>query len=379
MVTGVQHNERIPWRALIAVALVGLWAAPNAIAKPIIMSPDPVFNFGEVDNDQKVKHDFVIKNAGDEVLEIDSVKPTCGCTVAEPATKTLEPGQETTVSVTLNLGGKQGHQQKRIAVISNDPDQPSYNLELTGVALTTILVEPNLLNFERISDSDPHTAKVLVKSMREGHTFTITDVTVSEDAPFKAEVQTITPGKEYAVVATTNPNLMAGALSGRMTIRTDDESRRAILVNVFGTVIGALRVSPPSINIQANSAPDARPAQMYLQVLPGRISDFELLEVIAPVEGMKAELIQRKVNDYHIKLTNMPVDESLKGKQLIVKTNLPEMPELRIPFNVRPERPVGARQVPPRLPVGRPGEAPRPIRPTSPVSQASPPAAPANQ
>lgn len=355
---------------VVAVFLSVLGGVSAAFAKPIIMSPEPAFDFGEAENDQKITHEFVVKNAGDEPLELTEVKTTCGCTVAELQTHLLEPGQETIVGVTFNLKGKQGPQHKRITVLSNDPDQPSYGLELTGTALTTIMVEPSIINFGRIEDAEPHEQKIIIKSMREGHTFNILDVTASEDSPFKAALETVSPGKEYTVAAVSNPNLMPGTLSGRITVRTDDESRPAILVQVYGHVIGALQVRPDAINIQANTTPEARPASMYLQVLPGRVHEFELLEVIAPVAAMKAELIKRKDNDYHIKLSDMPVDETLKDKELIVRTNLPEMPEIRIPFRVRPERPAQLGRPAARIPAGRalpgaaPPQLPRPTRPT---------------
>ena len=85
---------------------------------------------------------------------------------------------------------------------------------------------------------------------------------------------------------------------------------------------------------------------------------------------MKAELIKRKDNDYHIKLSEMPVDKSLEGKELIVRTNLPDTPEIRIPFQVRAGRPVQVGRVPARVPNG--------IAPVAPKVQAdSAPAVPA--
>lgn len=359
------------WRLATGLSVLAALVSPAAIAKPVIMSPNPTFDFGEMENDQKVSHDFVIKNAGDEPLEISEVKTTCGCTVADLKVKSLAPGQETQVSATFNLKGKQGPQHKRITVLSNDPDQPSYALEMKGTALTTILVEPSIINFGRIEDETPQEQKVIIRSMREGHTFEIVDAKASGEAPFDVKVETIQPGKEYAIAAVTRPNMMPGTLSGRITVRTSDESRPAVLIQVYGHILGPLQVRPDAINIQANAAPDARPASMYLQVLPGRVKEFELLEVIEPIGGMEAELIKRKDNDYHIKLTNMPVDMSLADKELIVRTNLPEMPEVRIPFRVRPARPnpVAIRQ-PARVPEGR-AVPPRVVRPTRPAASGS--------
>lgn len=342
----------------MTMALMGLvvtaLASPLATAAPAIMSPTPVYEFGEMDNSQKVSHDFVIKNVGDEPLVINDVKSTCGCTVAKLENKTIQPGQETTIGATFNLKGKQGNQRKRITVMSNDPQQPNYFLEFQGVAVATINMEPRLLNMGRIMDNEPHSQSVTIKSMKDGHSFAIEKLTVSEGADFTASVEEVTPGKEYRVVANTEPNLTAGTLNGRITIMTDDPEHRALNVAVYGHVIGDLQLRPNVVTIRGSSDSNARPATQYLQVLPGRTKEFELLDVIAPIEGMSAELIKRKDNDYHVKLSEMPVDDSLDGKQLIITTNLPHKPEIRIPFQViSPQQGAGNKR-PARVPVVRP-------------------------
>lgn len=351
-------NSRAPFGnhyrvyTIMVLALLGVMGPflSVALAAPIIMSPDPVFDFGDRDNDGEVSHAFVVKNAGDEPLEISDVKTSCGCTVAELETRTLAPGEETKINATFNLKGKQGVQSKKITILSNDPAQASYHLEMKGNAISTIIMEPTIINLGRIEDSASHRGSVVIRSAKEGHTFTIEKITVDDAVPFTTELETVAPGKEYKLTAITNANMMPGSVNGRVTIMTDDPDRRLLSLNVFGHVVGALQIRPDVVRIQENSAPNARPASQYLQVLPGRTKEFELLEIIAPVEGMEAELIQRKENDYHIKLTQMPVDKSLEGKELIVRTNIPEMPEIRIPFEVRPETLNTVGRIPARAP-----------------------------
>src|SRR5690606_5552180 len=133
---------------------------------------------------EQVAHNFVVKNVGDEVLELGEVKVTCGCTVAKLEKNSLAPGEETTIAATLNLKGKQGVQSKKITVQSNDPEQPNYYLEFKGTATATIMMEPNLLNLGRIMDNDVHSLIVTLRSAKEGHTFKIEELIASEGAPF---------------------------------------------------------------------------------------------------------------------------------------------------------------------------------------------------
>ncbi len=355
--------------AVVAIASLGIFGSVSQAA-PIIMSPDPVFDFGEQDNEGKVVHDFVIKNAGDEPLEISEVKTTCGCTVAKPEVNTLAPGEETKVGVTFNLKGKQGPQTKKITVLTNDPETPQYYLELKGTALALIMMEPGMLNFGKIIDNEPHVLPITLRTTKEGYTFEVKDVTVEGAAPIQTVVETVSPGTEYKIVATTNANLMPGNISGTIKITTSETTRPVLEARVFGHVIGALTVQPNFVTIQSSSDPNAERSTQYLQVVAGRTKSFELLEVIAPIEGMKAELIKRKDNDYHIKLSEMPLDNSLRDKELIIRTNLPDTPEIRIPFKVRPARATQVGRTPSRIPNGTTTE------PTPVVSTAKPPQLP---
>ncbi len=362
---GVYGARPMVARVLVG-AIAGLWSVA-AMAAPAIMSPDPVYDFGEMDNSNKVERSFVVKNVGDEALVISDVKTTCGCTVAELEKNTLAPGEETTIAATFNLKGKQGVQSKKITVMSNDPETPNYILEIKGNSVATISLEPSLLNLGRIVDNDSHSQSVTVKSTKEGHTFKIERLVVPEDAQFSAEVEEVEPGKEYRITATTQPGLVAGMLNGRITVMTDDPSRKMMSISVYGHVIGALQIRPDVVTIRSNSDADAPRATQYLQVLPGRAKSFELLEVIAPIPNMKAELIMRKDNDYHIKLSDMPVDNSLKDKELIVTTNLPDRPEIRIPFRVLPSQEIQVGKTPSRVPTVQPSARPRaPQLPTGP-------------
>lgn len=346
-------NARIVKAVAASILVAGMGIlTPQSWAAPVIMSPDPVFDFGERDNEEKVEHNFVVKNAGDEVLNITDVKTTCGCTVAKPSVNTLAPGEETTIGVTFNLKGKQGVQNKKITVMTNDPETPQYYLELKGTALALIMMEPTMLNFGRIEDNEPHSLPITIRTTKEGYTFELKDVTIEGAAPIQTVIETVTPGKEYKVIATTNANLLPGSITGSVTIATSEATRPTLQAKVFGHVIGALTVQPPSIRIRSSSDPNAARTSQFLQVVPGRAKSFELLEIIPPIEGMKAELIKRKDNDYHIKLSDMPVDKSLEGKELIVRTNLPDTPEIRIPFQVTAGRPVQVGRTPTRVPNG---------------------------
>jgi hypothetical protein len=309
-------------------------AAPAADAPagaPRIFSPEPVFDFGSQDNEGKVQHDFTVMNVGTGTLEISNVKSSCGCTVAELAKKSLAPGEETTVSATFNLSGKQGPQTKVISVSSNDPDAPVYKLELKGNAIATIEVEPRFINYGSSSSELLADQKITIKSNKPEVTFNVTGAEVSEPA-FTAEVVTVEAGKSFEVILKNVQPLAPGIAQGVVNVRTDDPKRATIPVRYHATVVGDLDIAPNQINLRFSETGEV--TQQYMRVAAGRVKTFKILSVEAPSPTMEAEVIPRGENNYNIRLGNMPTDMSLDGKELIIKTDLATNPDIKVPIKV---------------------------------------------
>ena len=90
------------------------------------------YNFGEIKQGEKVTHVFVITNNGGDILKINEVHASCGCTAAKPDKDQLKPGESTNLVVTFNSTGRFGKQKKLIRVKSNDPENPQVLLTIKG-------------------------------------------------------------------------------------------------------------------------------------------------------------------------------------------------------------------------------------------------------
>ena len=71
--------------------------------------------------DTDAKFEFTATNVSKEEVSINALKTSCGCTVAQlPATPyKLAPGSNVTISVSMNLAGKQGQITKTVTVDSS--------------------------------------------------------------------------------------------------------------------------------------------------------------------------------------------------------------------------------------------------------------------
>lgn len=83
---------------------------------------DSLRNFGKINEGQKVALSFKFKNTGAKPLVIESVKPSCGCTVADYPREPVQPGEEGEITGEFDSDGRQGQQHKEITVTSNTPD-----------------------------------------------------------------------------------------------------------------------------------------------------------------------------------------------------------------------------------------------------------------
>ena len=122
-------------KKLILTLVLSAALSTLAIAAPAIYVVLPVYDFGSVLEGIAVEHTFMIKNTGDEPLDISGVNAQCGCTATEMATKSIAPGESVALDVLINTTTFGGTISKLITVYSNDPDSPLLNLRVTGQVL----------------------------------------------------------------------------------------------------------------------------------------------------------------------------------------------------------------------------------------------------
>jgi hypothetical protein len=81
-------------------------------------------DFGPVDENILVNHDFLLTNRGKSELFIRKVSASCGCTAVQPSKTVIAPGESTAISVQFDTRGRSGAEKKAITVITNDPRHP---------------------------------------------------------------------------------------------------------------------------------------------------------------------------------------------------------------------------------------------------------------
>jgi len=105
------------------------------------------YDFGIIDEEGLIKHEFLLENQGGSNLEIEDVKTGCGCTSTVLTKKVLAPGED--AKVIASYKGRPVNQREKIPIwiISNDPDKPIVQVILTGIVRTKVFWFPKSVSF----------------------------------------------------------------------------------------------------------------------------------------------------------------------------------------------------------------------------------------
>lgn len=94
-------------------------AAIDTANAPVFKFEKEVYDFGLVNEGDKVTYDFKFKNTGNSPLIISSASASCGCTVPDYPKQPIAPGEEGVISVVFNSEGRPGVQNKIVTVTAN--------------------------------------------------------------------------------------------------------------------------------------------------------------------------------------------------------------------------------------------------------------------
>jgi hypothetical protein len=86
---------------------------------PKVKFEKEIYDFGVIEQGEKVQFDFKFKNEGKTPLIITDATATCGCTVPEYPKQPVKPGEEGTIKVVFDSAGKEGMQDKQVTIFSN--------------------------------------------------------------------------------------------------------------------------------------------------------------------------------------------------------------------------------------------------------------------
>ncbi|MBP7829032.1 MAG: DUF1573 domain-containing protein [Kiritimatiellae bacterium] len=320
------------WTILLVAGLAAGGLAqepPPTNYAPKIACAEANWNFGDQVNTQTLEHVFTLRNEGNATLLIGNVRPTCGCTVAQLSTSSIEPGGEATLTAKLDLRGRSGGQIKQIRVESNDSTQSPFVLSMTGSAVAEVSVNPPNLFLGRLRAESIVTAAVEIVAA-PSTPLRVTGAT-SDNAAVSATTETVEEGRRYRLVIQTRPPLSIGHFLGRITVTTDHPGAYSTLsVTVTGVTGGGLTVAPSEIVIGSG---DVQPLTRHIVLHSPDNVPFSLLGVEVP-PGVNATVFPMGNSGYRVQVDNLSAAPELNGAEIRVRTSVEEMPMAAIPIRI---------------------------------------------
>lgn len=141
----------------LLVVVICVWLVGCGPKGPIVQVDQSDWDFGLIQQHSKIEHVLYLKNVGDQLLKIEKVKSTCGCTVAKPDKRELEPGESTEIKMTFNSGRLKGEQRRKVRIFTNDPHKSPIVFTVTGLIIKRIVFKPKRMNFYPEGDSTTFT------------------------------------------------------------------------------------------------------------------------------------------------------------------------------------------------------------------------------
>jgi hypothetical protein len=307
---------------------------------PIIEFDRKDYNWGKVESGDVVKHVFVVSNAGTEMLVISNVHPSCGCTTAGAWTTNIEPGKTGSIPVQFNSARFSGPTTitKTVEVFSNARNHPRETLFLRGLSRRTIEATPPNPVINVVTGTTSNVSTTVRLTCQGEQPIELSDPVLSSKS-FTAELQTVTPGKEYKLVVTALPPFAVGSPSTTVHLKTTSLTAPNFDLNVVASIQPEIQVSPPQLRLGALpnvwttnrgvfvhgngpakltlSDPECSDPRVHVQLNPiGVQSMYNLLVALPPsyqIEPGKPVEITLKSDNTNMPIVKVPVVQFSRG------------------------------------------------------------------
>jgi formylglycine-generating enzyme required for sulfatase activity len=266
----------------LAVSLSG-----NGVAQPVpdISLSSSSISFGEGQVGQSFTQSFTISNSGSAVLAVGKISSSSDRFVSSDAGNfTLNPNETRSINVTFNPNTT-GQFSESVTIISDDPDENSLALTLTGTGVSPppVLTPDISLSVASLNFGD------VTMGQSQSHTFSISNVgnavlaigtiTSSSTQIVLSEVGsfTLSGGELRTITVTFSPGTI-GDFSENITINTNDPDESTLVITLVGT---GLSSTPP--DTQPPSGNSSTPILIALsqidigQVTTGSSAQFNVL------------------------------------------------------------------------------------------------------
>lgn len=314
-------------------------------------------DFGRVRQGQQVERRVTFRSTGSGALCIRDVQTGCGCVKArlDGDKRRFEPGETGTLVLLLDSTGRHGVQSKAFSLVTNEIGQARRTWPVHADIALGVVAQATGLDFGRPRKGAACVASVRLASPRDEAPWKVTRVTVkgmgTEPAPDCTWEAREVPDPQLKVVevVVTHPGRSQNGLwRAPVIVELDHPERREVLLDAQMLILAPVAATPPQAifgYVEAGGSPRELPVYFRPATTPG--VPFQVREPrIVPLAGQAfdaggAPFVASAVEAppagqpgwvVRVRYDGAPRAPGLLEAELVVATDLPEQPEVRVPL-----------------------------------------------
>jgi len=190
-------------------------------------------DFGDLYQGQKIEKIVSIKNAGTELLKIDNVKASCGCTATLLDKQEIKPNETAILNISFNSQNFSGKVTKTVDISSNDPESPKVTIKFVSNIIQVLKINPPYFGFNNLKVDSVHTREISITNPSKDKTINILSVkSKDENVKVKLMKNTLKPGEETTLQAICQPAKI-GSTQGIVELTTDHLLQNKFEIKVY--------------------------------------------------------------------------------------------------------------------------------------------------
>jgi len=210
-------------------------------------------DFGHLDSQAAGEHTFTIRNDGEDDLEVEPGETSCSCTVSQPSTDVVPPGETVGITISWRPQATGSRYSQTASVYTNDPRRPEVVFTVSGYATHRIDHKPQLIDFGSLSPTESQTRTCHIYSYQDSN-LSITNTRLSNPSManhFEWSVRKLTAeelssepyaksGVRLEVIA--KSGLPLGQILQTILLTTNVEDVQPLEISIVGHVSGDVQL-----------------------------------------------------------------------------------------------------------------------------------------
>lgn len=259
---------------------VAEWATKLVKAKSV--------DFGVIATGSDSKKFITVRNVLDEQVVIQSATTTCGCSVATPSKKVLDPGEEAQIEITMNTRRFKRRKDSNVLITFSRPSFTTLRIPITAYIRTDVVFDPGMVQFGSVEVGKG--AERQIKIAYAGRPDWVIK-SLKVDNPHLAakftEKQRSGGRIDYVLDVYLKASAPIGRIRDLITLVTDDSKNPFVPLLVEGSVEADITATPEIVSLGRIAPGSEHNARVVVKSRSREKFEIESVQSVNEVDGFQ--------------------------------------------------------------------------------------------